>query len=55
MDDAEIEHSDTDYAIATGHDLEYKEQFTVNYDVCLRLRLLLVKTSLMLPELHVTT
>lgn len=33
MDDAEIEHSDTDYAIATGHDLEYKEQFTVNYDV----------------------
>lgn len=33
MDDAEIEHSDTDYAIATGHDLEYKEQFTVSYDV----------------------
>lgn len=33
MDDAEIGHSDTDYAIATGHDLEYKEQFTVNYDV----------------------
>ena len=33
MDDAEIEHSATDYAIATGHDLEYKEQFTVNYDV----------------------
>lgn len=33
MDDAEIEHSDTDYAIATGHDLEYKERFAVNYDV----------------------
>ena len=33
MDDAEIEHSDTEYAIVTGHDLEYKEQFTVNYDV----------------------
>lgn len=33
MDDAEIEHSDTEYAIATGRDLEYKETFTVNYDV----------------------
>lgn len=31
MDDAEIEHSDTEFAIATGHDLEYKEQMLSTY------------------------
>lgn len=33
MDDAEIEYSDTRYAIYTGKDLGYKETFTVTYDV----------------------
>ena len=33
MDDAEIQFSDTGYAIFTGHDLEYKDEMTVTYDV----------------------
>lgn len=33
MDDAEIQSSESRYAIYTGHDLEYKETMTVKYDV----------------------
>lgn len=33
MDDAEIQSSESRYAIYTGHDLEYKETMTVEYDV----------------------
>ena len=33
MDDAEIQSSEYRYAIYTGHDLEYKEEMTVEYDV----------------------
>ncbi len=33
MDDAEIQSSQSRYAIYTGHDLEYKESMTVEYDV----------------------
>lgn len=33
MDEAEIEYSDTRYAIYTGADLGYQETFTVTYDV----------------------
>lgn len=33
MDDAEIETSEYRYAIYTGHDLAYREEFTVTYDV----------------------
>ena len=33
LDDAEIQYSGSTYAIYTGKDLEYKENFTITYDV----------------------